>query len=525
MAITFAVRGDSLNARYSNAGKTPGNFNSEVAVVSSGAGFDQNYLNFSANGNNKGLYYPGRTNLPSGRACSILIRCTLEDLGSFMGLWDFGGPHALEVGRFSLVKSNSTTLNTNMFGETGSALINNVTKTWSPTISTIYDIVMVTPGDTTSNGTILYIDGVSIGTFTPGGSWPATRNRDLLSHICLGQTNAVSYSRIKVYEFVIWDSVIDPTSVALTSGTGSLNGASRTAFVDVASFDGDAYSDPGATNVKSAIGYTYAGTSYTGSYLWSTVAASDIRLNTSYIANGVTITGSLAVGNWSTVTASDVRSGVSYIANDITTTGTYLNTTISAADVRLGTSVITDSQTITGTLVVPTPGSGTAGTILLHDIKENIRYILDQANTTTASPVYLSNGLVNPVNKILKVNPEMIRPQASFFPLVTCYITDKPIVSTDIAKSQLNHKRRAKVNVNIVGSIWNNNMVLATEDPADEDINYLMENIELTLRAYYNLNGVVNWQTAKECTYYTTALDEQTHLRSGILKIECDVFY
>lgn len=168
-----------------------------------------------------------------------------------------------------------------------------------------------------------------------------------------------------------------------------------------------------------------------------------------------------------------------------------------------------------------------AARVDLNGIKTAIRDTLLAANTTTASPIDLSSNLSNSkrVTNVIKINPEMILPQASMFPLVTCYVTDKPIKSMDIAKDQLNSQRRATVNVNVVGSIWNNNFSSITEDPADEDINYLMENIELILRSDYNLGGKVNWQIASECKYYTTVLDEQTHLRSGILSLECEVFY
>lgn len=168
-----------------------------------------------------------------------------------------------------------------------------------------------------------------------------------------------------------------------------------------------------------------------------------------------------------------------------------------------------------------------ASRVDLNGIKTSIMNALIAANTTTASPIDLSSGLSNSkrVQQILKVNPEMIRPQASFFPLVTCYIEDKSIKSNDVASTQLNAKRRATVGINIVGSIWNNNFTSITEDPADEDINYLMENIELIMRSNYNLDGTVTWQLASECKYYITALDEQTHLRSGILKLDCEIYY
>lgn len=163
----------------------------------------------------------------------------------------------------------------------------------------------------------------------------------------------------------------------------------------------------------------------------------------------------------------------------------------------------------------------------LNSILTQIKAILDAANTTTASPIDLSSDMPTNkrVKKVLKVNPEMIIPQASFFPLVTCYIPSKNIVSADIAKDQLNIKRRAKIPVSIVGSVWNNNFNSVEQDPADTDINYLMENIELALRSDANLSGVVNWQVATGCQYYTTVLNEQTHLRSGVLTLECDVFY
>ncbi len=163
----------------------------------------------------------------------------------------------------------------------------------------------------------------------------------------------------------------------------------------------------------------------------------------------------------------------------------------------------------------------------LNGIKDAIKSILTDANTTTASPIDLSANLLNSkrVNKILSIHPEMIKPQASFFPLVTCYIEEKPVISQDIAKTQLDAQRRARVEAKIVGSVWNNNFTTVDKDPADVDINYLMENIELIMRGNYNLNGTVQWQRAGGCKYYTTLLSEQTHLRSGILTLECEIYY
>lgn len=163
----------------------------------------------------------------------------------------------------------------------------------------------------------------------------------------------------------------------------------------------------------------------------------------------------------------------------------------------------------------------------LNGIKSQIASILSSANTTTASPIDLSAGLSNSkrVQQVLKVNPERINIQSSSFPLVTCYVDSKTIRRDDIAKDQLNVKRRATIQINVVGTVWNDTYNTYSEDPADEDINYLMENIELILRSDYSLANKVNWQKPTEVSYYTTTLQESNHLRSGVLKLDCEVFY
>lgn len=166
-----------------------------------------------------------------------------------------------------------------------------------------------------------------------------------------------------------------------------------------------------------------------------------------------------------------------------------------------------------------------ASRVDLNGIKTQIASILTSANTTAGSPVDLSAGMTERVQKILKVNPSMIPPQVSFYPFVTCYITAKSVSSGDLAFNQLNAKKKCTVTVEIVGGVLNENFVADTEDPADEDINYLMENIELTLRGNNTLNSKVTWQITKDVSYYFAPLDEQTHLRAGVLTLEGTVFY
>jgi len=167
-----------------------------------------------------------------------------------------------------------------------------------------------------------------------------------------------------------------------------------------------------------------------------------------------------------------------------------------------------------------------ASVVDLKGIKDNIKSILDAANlTTTASPVYLSQSMTQKVQKVLTIHPEKIPLQASIFPCVTCHIIEKSKTSSDIAKDQLSIKRKAEVTIEVIGFVFNQNYKIFTEDPADNDINYLMENIELALRANENLNSKLCWQDFSSTKYYSVPLEEETHMRAGILTLNGIIFY
>lgn len=163
--------------------------------------------------------------------------------------------------------------------------------------------------------------------------------------------------------------------------------------------------------------------------------------------------------------------------------------------------------------------------VALNTIKDNLKTLFNNANTTTASPIDLSSNLTRRVQKVLSVHPEFIPIQASHYPCVTCYIADKSLPSDDIAKDQLNAKRRADISIDIVGAVFNQNVLDVTKDPADEDINYLMENVELVLRSDPNLSNAVLYQRPTACQYYSTIIGSTVHLRIGILKVQASLFY
>jgi hypothetical protein len=160
----------------------------------------------------------------------------------------------------------------------------------------------------------------------------------------------------------------------------------------------------------------------------------------------------------------------------------------------------------------------------LNNLKEQIQGIFETANTTTASRD-LSSGLETRVQRVLKVNPSRIPIQASWYPFVTIFIDNKTVVQDGMVKDQQTAKRKAKIDVKIIGAVWNSTISDDETDPADEDCEDLMENIEEILRANSTLAGVTTWSFPTNVTYHSADLDEDTHIRAGILNLEATIFY
>ena len=160
----------------------------------------------------------------------------------------------------------------------------------------------------------------------------------------------------------------------------------------------------------------------------------------------------------------------------------------------------------------------------LNDLKEKIQTIFETANTTTASQD-LSSGLESRVKRVLKVNPSLIPIQASWYPFVTVYTSHKDINSEGFGKDQLSVKRRAVLDLKVIGAVWNSTITNNEEDPADDDCESIMENIEQILRANPTLGGVATWSKPLSVSYHNASLDEETHIRAGIMSLEATVFY
>jgi len=162
----------------------------------------------------------------------------------------------------------------------------------------------------------------------------------------------------------------------------------------------------------------------------------------------------------------------------------------------------------------------------INNIKEQIQTILQAANTLAADD-YLSLNIDadHKVRGILKTHPAKILPQAHLFPNVTCYVDKKTTDLDTIMRSMNSGKRRATIDLKVVGTTWNDNMVTFDEDPSEDDCYNLMENIEQILRVNYTLNASVDWCKPTNIDYFDAILEEQTHLRSGVMNLEVTVQY
>ncbi len=352
MAVTFAVRGDSLNARYAPGGATPGNLNGVTQVNAAGTGIiGAGYIEMSSTLASRGLYWPALNNFPTGNQFSFLIRCAIiGSTTSANGLLALGFPQ--QVGTAGLIFQSAALY---QFAQSMTAVadigLNN--GAWTPTLGTYYDIVGVFDMTTNAaNSLLLYIDGVQLATNNNTSNWGAGPRTTRGWQICLGMNDYGGTTRIRVNEAVIFDTLINPTAGGL-----NLNGASRSSFIACSAFDGGINVSAGAANIRLG--------------------------DTTEVIAGITTTGTMAVPS-----AANVRSGTAVDAG----TGTLI--VPSAANVRSGTSV----DAGTGTLIVPSlantkigvSGDGGTGTYDGSDRNTDVGI----ANVRLGS-IYKSNSLTD----------------------------------------------------------------------------------------------------------------------------------
>lgn len=486
MAIKFALRGDTLAAYYANhIGNNPGkindlttSFDPTILATTASDVIGGSFINIDNNtSTSNGLAYPGFSNTSNTITTSILIRFAMGFTGGNFGIFAVAGPGSPGNNAISVPWLTGALWGYAGHGD-GTFLVNHATINPGITINEFNDLVIVHNGLATAGGFLMYLNGVTLSSDTPSNNM-GERRQELTTSIILGQASqGFNSGRMKVNEFVIWDEVIDPNNITLvdassgiTSTGGSLNGGTRDSWVDVSQIDRG---------------------------IWSSLTAGNIRTGFDQVQAGATITGTFSGEQWSTITAAQIASGINQIQN---------------------------GTTITGTLSVPSPGTGANGTVDLEQIRSTIADILGDENTTTGSPINLSENLTTPVKKIYELSVEKIPVQPSCYPYVAISVARKDIEIADQGQNQLVSKRKARIDIDIMGGVWDSTMPTKTEDNADKEITYLMENIENILRANVTLRGLVDWAFPTDVAYHSVAIEEETHLRLSLMKFQLTLLY
>ena len=501
MAIKFQIRGTQLNAWYATGKKGYGVSTGNVTVDASAISgvFGGSLLNFATSGP-KALRYLGGENWATGVAgFTILMRIVPTFSGTpaaTQALFAVGDNASRSYGGITILITSGGVINVQGRNADGT--------TWyadqlygSPSFPTFvsgepidlwfrwngqsgnpvecYQAAPSTSPTLCGSGNA-YIAGATRNAFAAGS---IAVGLQFMPEITTNQTN------FNLNELVIWDSYETPSSYG-----------ARSNFITASEFEGYSSTDPGIANVKNAIGYTSNGVSLTGTLLESTPpAAADVRAGTNFILLGATVTGLLTASD--PPDATDVREGVVYIDNGVT---------------------------LTGSLEIPDTFSGTGNVINYAQIKENVRFILDRENTTTAAQD-LSSGMTDRVKKVLTLNPGRIPVQTSWYPFVTMFIDSKNIDLKDIAINQRTAKREGIIKLKLVGAVWNSKTNTKTADEADDDCEKLMENIEDILRRDPTFSGQVLWQVPTGVTFHNQALDERANLRVGVLSFDVKLLY
>lgn len=160
----------------------------------------------------------------------------------------------------------------------------------------------------------------------------------------------------------------------------------------------------------------------------------------------------------------------------------------------------------------------------LNNIREQMRSILSNANTTTAS-VDLSQNLTNRIVCITKKNPEKIDILGNEMPAVCIYSKSKEIAQKDVVINLSTGKREGRYKVQIAGLCFEPFGTDTDEDDSETELEYLMENIEEILRANATLNGSVKWNLPVDVNYHSASFDEEAHFRVGFLNIDIMTLY
>lgn len=315
--LLFHIRGDSLNARYSNAGGTAvihrGASASDPTGNNADAGsnvLEGKVIQISDASNVRCLMYPGTTNWSGNVGFAIVARIVPRWTGSpaaVNGLCIISKPLASTgtVGAgISLSINTSAAVQVVTQTENDVNLISSTVAGASFTSGTATELVITWDGSGTASSCKVYQNGSLLGSLTPAAAI-TLRNNLKYKTIAVGISHNGAVSQFDLNEFAIYDG-------NLTAGEVSTLW-SRSTWISSSAFDGSSYSDPGIANVRSGTAYTYAGSSQTGTL--ATPSLSNVKTGVAGDGGVGTYDGS---DRWTDPGESNVREGTAYKANSTT---------------------------------------------------------------------------------------------------------------------------------------------------------------------------------------------------------------
>lgn len=162
----------------------------------------------------------------------------------------------------------------------------------------------------------------------------------------------------------------------------------------------------------------------------------------------------------------------------------------------------------------------------ISGLKSDTAGLLTTANDTAAT-YDLSANMSRRVQYVNTYNPEKLMPEAHILPAVFVWTAAKRVNLETINRTLATGKRKAEVMFNVAGVVWVPYTSTPTTDPADDDCEKLMENIEEVLRNNDTLGGKARWHLTSDVTYHTAMApnSEDAHLRVGLMSLKATVYY
>lgn len=278
MALTFALRGTSLDAWYSNNGKTAAPFgnvvNDPALVVNTNTGvFGSSVIDMVPTSVTKGLIFPGITNvcgLTNNGQFSVICRIVPTVSASpFVGYGcievacsrnPYGFAYRCGISSLGKAYVQLSDLAGNLTTYTGTT-VNNVT------INVPVEFMFTFDGTATAGAILISKDGAALESLTSTNTCAGRISRAMSNLITGSITAGPTTTKANLNELLVWDTKETYTYTA------------RTDFWSVSTFDGLSNTDPGIATVLSGQTYYMAGILKTGTLdiadkVWNALTAS-----------------------------------------------------------------------------------------------------------------------------------------------------------------------------------------------------------------------------------------------------------